>query len=180
MDKGEIKMVRPNIRERWQVKTLEGRLSDKFDLLLKAREDEDAVLFDEFSKSIETLLIAVPEASNKLKTEKEQMIMELEKQYREIARRMDNAQDSISRDSIGKQLTTEVDWAFREEYSRLLMEIFYEYNLVPMQFIERTTVKPQHKQEVKPESTPEPEPEEQKQPKKKPKLMNKTKSKFQP
>lgn len=172
-------MVRPNMKERWQVKTLEGRLSDKFDLLLIAREDEDAVSFDEFSKSIETLLIAVPEASEKLKTEKEQMIMELEQQYKEIARRMDDAPDSISRDSIGKQLTSQVDWAFRDEYSRLLMEIFYEYHLVPMQFIEKTTIKPESKPQ--PEAEPEPEPQpKQEQPKKKPKLMNQTKSKFQP
>lgn len=178
-------MVRPNIKERWQVKTLERRLSDKFDLLLVAREEEDAVSFDEYSKSIETLLIAVPKASEKLKTEKEQMIMELEQQYKEIARRMDNATDSISRDSIGKQLTSQVDWAFRDEYSRLLMEIFYEYHLIPMQFTEKTTIKPESKPQpkVKPETKNKSEPKQEQpkqKPKKKPTLMKQTKSKFQP
>ena len=170
-------MVRPNMKERWQVKTLEGRLSDKFDLLLVAREEGDSVAFDEFSKSIETLLLAVPEASNKLKQEKQSMLLELEDQYTAIRRRMENAPDSISRQSIGEQLSEEVDWAFREEYANLLMEIFHQHNLVPMQFIEKTQVTPIAQPEPVQQQKPEPIKEE---PNKKPKLMQKTKNRFKP
>jgi hypothetical protein len=160
------------MNEKWQVKTLEGRLSDKFDLLLIAREESNANAFDEFAKSIETLLLAVPEASKKLQEEKAQMVRELEQQYNDIIRRMENAQDSISRDTIGNQLTNEVDWAFRDEYSELLMEIFYEYNLVPMQFLEKTIVEPEVKSSIV-----EDEPKETEQKQKKPKLLNQTKRK---
>lgn len=176
-------MVQLRDHEKWQVKSLESRLSDKFDLLLVAREEENALLFDEFAKSIETYLIAVPEALNTLREEKQEMTEELKKEYKKIEQRMINAPDAITRESIGKQLTQQVDWAFREEYSDVVMEVLYRYNLVPMQLIERTKVQPTYQptpQKPPEQKPPEPPPApKQEEVRKKPSLLPQTDSQFE-
>jgi len=161
------------------IRTIEEQIANKFSDLQIAREDKNALYFDEFGKSIEILLKANQRAYQEFNAEKEQMVSDLEQQYQEIKIRMNNAPDSISRQVIGNQGYQEADWIFRETYEELIMDILIKYDLVPSAQLvglhaEPLKEKPQH------QSTEQSTPPNQQQEKERkiPHLLKKTKDQF--
>ena len=171
-------MVKPIQNRRADAKTLDERLADKFDLMQIAREEHNAALFDEFSKSIEILLKGTPRAYQEYNATKQSMVNDLNEQYQSIEAKVNNAPDALTRDHMGRSLLSNAEWTFRETLEEVLMELFEKYDLIPMASpppadIRDATQEESEQYEEKHEPQPQPEP------KKKPKLLKKTKETFQ-
>lgn len=163
------------------IRTIEERLASKFDDLQVAREDRNALYFDEFGRSIEILLKANQRAYQEFNAEKEEMSEDLNRKYQEIQRTMNNAPDSITRQTIGNMGFQEADWLFRETYEELIMDILIKYDLVPSAQLVKThatVLKEKPRDQTGPEEQKETQPVQQEKERKRPHLLNRTKEKF--
>lgn len=155
--------------------TLEETIFEKFNILQMAREEGDGEIFDSMSKSIEVLMMAVPDAKEELLSIKDEMENELGKEYQKIQYRAQRAQDDISKQYILDNKVAEADWTFRVTYEEIIMEVLMKYNLVPFKYPPTSEGEIELPEE---EAEPEPEPEPEKKKKlrvKKPKLLRKEK-----
>mgnify|MGYP000144324992 CR=1 FL=1 len=132
-------MVYP-AEEKIEGRTLEDRLAKKFDALQVARENRNGDLFDELSKSIEVLLIGVPDAHRELMREKEKLDKDLEEELYDIERGASYAKDDIQRQLYKQTEGYKVMWEYREVYEEIIMEVMQKFRLIPLRYIPRSTV----------------------------------------
>ena len=122
--------------------TLENRLAYKFDLLQRAREEQDGNMFDSFAQSIEVLLRARKDVYDDLMIIKSRMVENLKQSYAYIDQQARNAPNVITGEAIVKQYTEEVDWQFREDYEEVLIDIMAKYDLIPNAIKEPAMIQP--------------------------------------
>lgn len=163
-------MVRPPEEKTMIGRTLEDRLADKFDALQMAREQKNSFLFDETTRSIETLLIAVPGAYNQLMGEKKSLDEDKTKINNDIEHRAINAEDKIKEQYIRNVEGYQAEWEYRETYEEVLMEIMAVWSLITIESKEYEELLPSIVEE-QPAPIQPPQPvEPMRQPKGKPKL----------
>ena len=125
-------MVKPakDIVQGLHSKTLVDRLAAKFDILQLAREERNAPVFDEVSRSIEILLKGRPTAYNTLIQEKNDMYQDLQHEYEIIRQRAQLARDVINEKKFFDDNVESAGWEFRFAYEEVVMEIFEKFNLI--------------------------------------------------
>lgn len=148
-------------RKNQNAKTLEQQLTEKFFILQTVREERYSagsdVMFDEISKSIETLLRAIPEAYNSLITKRNELDSAFEEERNQIYIRASQAPDDITKDFIWNQQLDGAKWEYRELYEELIIDVLQEFQLIHMMRPQQVAVIPTQTQQ------PEPEPEVQEQ-----------------
>jgi len=159
------------------LRTLEELLANKFHDLQLAREDKNALYFDEFSRSIEILLRANHRAFQEFNAEKTEMDEDLRQEYLKIQNEMNSTSDSITRQVVGSQKLNEVDWEYRKAYEELVMDTLIKYDLIPSAQLVAQTEEVYQENPTQPKAQPQPKPIQQ-EPKKKPRLLQRTKDKF--
>ena len=132
-------MVFPG-EERIEGRTLEDRLAKKFDELQIARENRNGDLFDELSKSIEVLLLGVPDAHKELKQEKEKLDKDLEDELYNIERSASYAKDPIQSQLYKQTKSYDIMWEYREVYEEIIMEVMQKFRLIPLRYIPRSSI----------------------------------------
>lgn len=162
-----------------EAKTLEGRFARKFDDLQMAREMRNPTAFDELGRSIEILFKAIPRLYTELIEEKEKLDAELETVFEEIQERAESANDVVSREAILNNRSYQAQWAYRESYEELLIDLLQKYGLISIKNPKYSSIESDASTAVteEPEEIESIEKEEEK-PKKKPKKKSKKKPKL--
>jgi hypothetical protein len=132
-------------------KTLEQQLTEKFFYLQTAREERynagSDVVFDEVSKSIETLLRAIPEAFNSLVSKRSELDSAFEEERSQIYAKASQAPDDITKDFIWNQQLDAAKWEYRELYEELIIDVLQEFQLIHMMRPPQVAVIPSQQQE---------------------------------
>jgi len=164
--------------ERIRGRSIEEKLSEKFDFLQLSREERHSELFDELVRSIEVLFKAVPSAYNDFITQREVMDKELEKELISIEKRAMLAQDKISEDAVRSDKSYDARWEYREVLEEIIIEIMQKHGLVILQQKTFGEVEPIVEVETleEEELVPEEEEEPPEPPRKRPHLMRSRKS----
>jgi len=168
-------MARPQPEdERMRGRSIEEKLSEKFDFLQLSREERRDDLFDELVRSIEVLFKAVPDAYNDFIKERSEIEKELSEELNKIEKAASVAHDKINEESIRSEGMYEAMWEYREVLEEIIMELMQKHGLVILQQKTYGEVEPvvevesvEEPESVPEEYIPEPEPE---RPKKKPHL----------
>lgn len=165
-------MARPQPEdERLRGRSIEEKLSEKFDFLQLSREERQPDLFDELVRSIEVLFKAVPDAYNDFIKQKETMDNELEEELVSVEQEALRSNDKISEDTLRSDKSYVARWEYREVLEEIIMELMQKHGLVIIQqkiYGEIEPVVEVETVEEPIEELPEPIPELQK---KKPHLM---------
>jgi len=119
--------------ERLRGRSIEEKLSEKFDFLQLSREERHEGLFDELVRSIEVLFKAVPSAYNDFIVNKTELDKELQSELYNIEKEVSNAQDKISEQTIRSNKTNDAEWQYREVMEEIIMEIMQKHGLVILQ-----------------------------------------------
>jgi len=113
-------------------RSLEERLSNKFDALQLARENQNEDLFDEISKSILVLIKAVPSVFDELMNRKDELDKELKDTLQSIQREASYAKDEIQRQGFIKYENFKAQWDYRELLEEIIMEVLEAHSLIQM------------------------------------------------
>ena len=113
-------------------RSLEERLSNKFDALQLARENQNEDLFDEISKSILVLIKAVPSVFDELMNRKDELDKELQDTLQSIRREASYAKDEIQRQGFIKYENFKAQWDYRELLEEIIMEVLEAHSLIQM------------------------------------------------
>jgi len=113
-------------------RSLEERLSNKFDALQLARENQNEDLFDEISKSILVLIKAVPSVFDELMNRKDELDKELQDTLQSIRREASYAKDEIQRQGFIKYENFKAQWDYRELLEEIIMEVLEAHSLIRM------------------------------------------------
>ena len=161
-------MVKPQPEfEKLKGKSIEEKISDKFDYLQLSREERQPDLFDELSRSIEVLLKSKPKAYSEFIEAKQQMDVELANELYRIEEKATNAQDKINEDTIRSDESSIAWWEYREVLEEIIMELMQKYDLLifqnkksrvvsPVSNFDNYKEEPEENVEQQPEETPEP------------------------
>lgn len=116
--------------ERFESTTLEDRLAKKFDELQVARERKESSIIDEYTRSIEVLLRAVPDAFEELMREKERLNRMLNEESHSVMMEAQASRDEISREYIVQTRMEKAMWDYRELYEEVIIEVLLKYGLI--------------------------------------------------
>jgi len=108
------------------------RFLQKFDLLQLAREEGNGKVFDEVARSIEVLLMLVPNAHDEFLLFKKELDEELNKGLNKIGYEASYAKDRIDEAKIRNDNSEALKWEYREVLEEETMHILFKYNLVSM------------------------------------------------
>ena len=113
-------------------RSLEERLSNKFDALQLSRENQHEDLFDEISKSILVLTKGTPTVYKELMLRKDELDKELKETLQSIHHEASYAKDEIQRQGFIKYENFKAQWDYRELLEEIIMEVLEAHNLIPM------------------------------------------------
>ena len=106
------------------------RFIQKFDILQLSREENNGKIFDEVARSIEVLLMLVPNAHDEFLRIKKELDDELDKELNEIEYKASKARDKIDEAKIRNNESEALRWDYREVLEEEIMQILFKYNLI--------------------------------------------------
>ena len=113
-------------------RSLEERLSNKFDALQMSRERQEDDTFDEISKSIVILTKAVPQVHSELMQRKTELDKELKDTINQIQQEARYARDEIQRQEFLQTERFKAQWDYRELLEEIIMEVLEAHSLIHM------------------------------------------------